>query len=190
MFYRMPFILLCAAMMFAAAACSDQGTNAPPAKTQTQSANGLGQPAQLAPGAKSGGTRTPAKNLTADDVAKLKWLVGSYKGSGADKPFFNRYRLDGTTLKVQGFEDEAMTKQTQAADYELIDGMFANPSGDHRFAASEITDDHVQFVTLTDGNAAYRLEKADGGKVRAVLESTGPDGKPSNTTLTMEPLKK
>ena len=27
-------------------------------------------------------------------------------------------------------------------------------------------------------------------KVRAVLESTGPDGKPSNTTLTMEPLKK
>jgi hypothetical protein len=83
-----------------------------------------------------------------------------------------------------------MTKQTQAADYELIDGMFANPPGDHRFAASEITDDHIQFVSLTDAAAAYSLEKLDGGKVRATLESPGPDGKPSRTSYTLEPLNK
>ena len=188
MFYRMPFILLCAAMIFAAAACSDTGTNAPPAKTQ--SANGLGQPAQLSPGAKSGGTRTAAKNLTAADVAKLKWLVGTYRGSGAEKPFFNRYRLEGTTLKVQGFEDEAMTQQTQAADYELMDGMFANPIGEHRFAASEITDDHVQFVSVTDEGLAYRLTKLDDGKIKATFENPGADAKASHTTLTLEPLKK
>jgi hypothetical protein len=188
MLYRMPFILLSAAIMFAAAACSDKGTNAPP--TAAQNANGAGQQSQSSPAPRSGGSQTPAKNLTPADVAKLKWLVGNYRGSGAEKPFFNRYRLEGTTLKVQGFEDEAMTQQTQAADYELIDGMFANPSGDHRFAATEITDDHVQFVTLTDGTAAYKLEKLDGGKVKATLESTGPDGKPSNTSFTLEPLKK
>ena len=184
----MPFILLCAAMMFAAAACSDKGANAPPAKAQP--GNAVGQPPQSSPGAKSGGPRTPAKNLTADDIAKIKWLVGTYRGLGADKPFFNRYRLEGTTLKVQSFDDEAMTKQSQAADYELIDGMFANPSGEHRFAASEITDDHIQFVTLTDGKEAYSLEKLDGGKVRATLESTGPEGKPNRTSYTMEPLNK
>ena len=175
-------------MMFAAAACSDKGTNAPPAKGQP--GNAAGQPPQSSPGTKSGGSRTPAKNVTADDIAKIKWLEGNYRGLGADKPFFNRYRFAGTTLKVQSFEDEAMTKQNQAASYELIDGMFANPSGEHRFAASEITDDHVQFVTLSDAAAAYRLEKLDGGKVRATLESTGPDGKPNRTSYTMEPLNK
>ena len=188
MFYRMPFILLCAAMMFAAAACSDTGTSAPSAKPQ--SANAPGQSSQSSPGSKSGGSRTAASNLTADDIAKIKWLVGSYRGLGAEKPFFNRYRLEGTTLKVQSFEDEAMTKQIQAATYELADGMFANPSGDHRFGASEITDDHIQFVSLTDPGAAYSLAKLDGGKIKATLESPGPDGKLNTTAYTMEPLKK
>ena len=140
------------------------------------------------PGLNSGGTRTPAKEPDRRRRRKAQTAC-LYRGTGADKPFFNRYRLDGTTLKVQGFEDEAMTKQVQAADYELIDGMFANPSGDPRFAASEITDDHIQFVTLADGSAAYSLEKLDGGKVKANLESTGPDGKPSRTSYTMEPIK-
>jgi len=188
MFYRMPFILLCVAMMFASAACSDQGTNTPPVKPQ--SANAAGQSSQSSPGSKPGGPRTAATNLTADDVAKIKWLVGSYRGLGAEKPFFNRYRLEGTTLKVQSFEDEAMTKQIQAANYELTDGMLANPSGDHRFAASEITDDHIQFVSLSDQGAAYSLEKLDGGKIKATLESIGPDGKPNRNSYTMEPLKK
>ena len=180
------FVLAVIGFSFITASCS----NAQLANTDTQPGVDQSRAQSPAPStAQASAQATPSKKFTAADVAKLKWLVGSYRGTGADKPFFNRYRLDGTTLKVQGFEDEAMTKQVQAADYELIDGMFANPSGDHRFAASEITDDHVQFVTLTDGTAAYRLEKSDGGKVKATLESTGPDGKPTRTSYTLEPLK-
>jgi hypothetical protein len=188
MFYRVPFIMLCALLTVAVAACSDQGTIAP--VTTSKPANSAAGPAQPSPGQQSAGRRTPAQNLTAADIAKIKWLEGSYRGTGADKPFFNRYHFNGTTLYVQSFDDEAMTKQTKSAVYELKDGMFANPSGDNRFAASEITDDLIQFVILTDASAAYRLERQGDGSIRATLESTRPDGKSDQNSYVLERLKK
>lgn len=187
MFYRVPFILLCAFLTVVAAACSDQGTNRPVSTSKTT--NSAAQPPQSSPG-QSGGRRTPAQNVTAADIAKLKWLEGSYRGTGADKPFFNRYRFTGTTLNVQSFDDEAMTKQSMAAVYELNDGMFANPSGDQRFAASEITDDLIVFVVLPDSSAAYRLERQGDGSVHATFESPGPDGKPNRKSFVLERLSK
>jgi hypothetical protein len=85
-----------------------------------------------------------------------------------------------------------MTKKDNASSFVLKDGMFANPEGESdRFAASEITDDKAQFTILTPGKSnAFRMEKADGGNVEAVLEWVGPDGNPNRKTITLEPLKK
>ena len=184
--HRISFTVLGASLVFAAGACSDQKTSVPAANTRsnTQAAS---PPA--APEAQRSGGRAPAQNLTVADIAKIKWLEGSYRGTGADKPFFNRYRFNGTTLNVQGFEDEAMTKQNDSAVYELKDGMFANPGGDTRFAASEITDDHIQFVSLNGKTAAYRLERLPDGSVRATLNWTGPEGSPETKTYDMERMK-
>ncbi|MFN2502099.1 MAG: hypothetical protein ABR530_08815, partial [Pyrinomonadaceae bacterium] len=38
---------------------------------------------------------THASRLTAADVAKLKWIIGDWRGSGENqKPFFERYRFE------------------------------------------------------------------------------------------------
>jgi hypothetical protein len=177
---RSTFSVLCAIALSITASCSNQraGLSA-----------GNAQIANAAADQRTGGPTTAAKNITGADIAKLKWLVGSYEGTGADKPFFNRYRFNGTTLYVDGFEDKAMTKQTQSAVYELKDGMFANPTGDVRFAASEITDDHVQFVTITGKPISYRLSRESDNSVRATLEGTGPDGSRDSRSYVMERMR-
>lgn len=134
--------------------------------------------------------RTPAKGVTAADIAKVKWLEGSWRGKGAAKPFFNKYHFSGTTLDVESFDDEAMTKKVDSAHYVLQDGMFQTPEGKDRFAASEITDDYIQFVTLTGTSAAFRMEKVGDGTLKATVEMTGADGNPNRASYILEPLKK
>ena len=34
---------------------------------------------------------TPRNNFTTADVAKLKWIEGTWRGMDGDKPFFERY---------------------------------------------------------------------------------------------------
>lgn len=180
--------MICAVLAVASAACSDQGTQVAVNRNATTSNVPVSPP--VSPAQRTG-SQTPAQNITAADIAKLKWLEGSYRGTGAEKPFFNRYRFSGTTLKVQSFEDEAMTKQQAATSYELTDGMFANPSGDERFAATEITDDHIYFVSLKAGStASYKLEKKADGSVKATTSMIGADGQPAVSSYGLERLNK
>jgi hypothetical protein len=184
----MSLFMICVAALAASFGCSGSGTNSPATGPQTANVNNTA-PAS-SPGQQTAGALEPAKNLTAADVEKIKWLEGVYKGTFNDKPFYNRYRLEGTTLKVNRFEDEAMTKQTEFATYELKDGMFANPTGEPRFAAVKMTEDTVQFVTLSGTTASYKLEKKADGGIHATLESAGLGGKPSKNSFELERLKK
>jgi hypothetical protein len=43
------------------------------------------------------------------DIAKLKWLEGTWKGMDGDKPFFERYRFEGDSkMIVEGSEAISM----------------------------------------------------------------------------------
>ena len=135
-------------------------------------------------------TKPALKNVTAKDIAKIDWINGSFKGTGADKPFYNRYTLSGTTLRIESFDDEAMTKFMDKSVYELKDGMFANPTGQDRFAASEISDDVVEFVAITEKPAILRYERVGDGTFKAIFEYTGADGNQARVSYIMVPLKK
>ena len=56
---------------------------------------------------------TPAK-LTAEDLKKLRWIEGTWRGTGVNQPaFFERYRWENdTTLAVDSFENEKLEKVT------------------------------------------------------------------------------
>jgi hypothetical protein len=178
----------CAVVSFAAAGCSDKAANIPPANpSAVNTAPAAPAAPASSPSQQAGVPLTAAKNLTAADVDKIKWLEGTYKGTAGDKQFFNRYRFNGTTLNVNSFDDPEMTKQRESAVYELKDGMFANPSGDHRFAAVEMTDSLIQFVSVTDGpSLSYKLEKQADGSVKATLGYNDASGRPLQTTYILE----
>jgi len=62
---------------------------------------------------------TPAK-LTAADLQKLRWIQGTWRGTGGEKPFFERYRFENaTTLAVDSFENEKLEKVTDTTLFEL-----------------------------------------------------------------------
>ena len=114
---------------------------------------------------------TPAKNFTAADVAKLKWIEGTWRGMDGDKPFFERYKIEGTTMVVDGFADETLAKVTDTDRFELKNGEFGKGEGDKRSAASEITDRYIQFVPAVAGKGnSFRFEDEGNGTWTAILE--------------------
>ena len=105
------------------------------------------------------------------------------------KPFFERYRFEGTTLIVDGFTDETLSHIEDTTRFELKDGEFGTEKGNNRSAASEITDDHVQFVPERGGNS-FRFERQPDGTWRAVLGWVEPDNTPKEKIYKMEPYKR
>jgi len=52
------------------------------------------------------------KKFTAVDLQKLRWIEGTWRGTGdVDKPFFERYRFENNSvLAVDSFEDETLER--------------------------------------------------------------------------------
>lgn len=183
--------LLVFALCFAGG-CSKPASE--PTNAVAPSANNVNAPPPAAVPANSGVSaapvRSPSNKFTEADVAKLKWLQGTWKGINDGKPFYERYRFEGSTLVVEGFDDEKLTNVSDTSRFELKNGEFGNTEGDQRSAATEITDDHVQFVPVGGSGNSFRFERQSGGTWQAVLEWTGPDNNPRRKTYIMEPFKK
>ncbi len=139
---------------------------------------------------------TPSNQFTEADLAKLKWLEGTWKGTGAKNPFFEAIRFDGTTMIIETYADETMSKVTETARFELKDGEFGHTVDDQRSAASTITDTSVEFVpapVLPGGpvrGSTFRFEKRDDGTWNAVLGVPATSHRPaSENAYKMEPFK-
>jgi len=131
------------------------------------------------------------KDITPADIARIKWLEGTWRGSGeGQEPFYERYHFDGTTMTEESFSDENLANVTESAQYKLINGEFRHTQNAKRVAASEITDDHIQFVPVVGDGNSFRFEKQPGGKWRAVLEWPATGDQPAKQKIyNMEPYK-
>jgi hypothetical protein len=133
---------------------------------------------------------TPSKAITAADIAKLKWIEGTWRGMDGEKPFFERYRFDGTTMIVETLTDETLAKVEDTSRFELKDGEFGSTQGERRSAASSITADAVQFVPAAGGGNDFRFERQTDGTWHAVLEWVDKEKKPQKKIYKMEPWPK
>jgi hypothetical protein len=132
----------------------------------------------------------PKTSFTAADVAKLKWIAGDWRGMDGDKPFYERYRFEGTTMIVETYADETFSNAPEVSRFELKNGEFGSSEGERRSAASSITDDSVQFVPVSGGGNSFRFERQPAGKWRAVLEWPATNDKPARQKIyLMEPVK-
>jgi len=131
---------------------------------------------------------TPARNFTTSDVAKLKWIEGTWRGMDGDKPFYERYTIENDAMIVEALTDGDPTKVETADRFELKNGEFGKGEGDHRSAASEIGDGFVQFVPAgaVKGNS-FRFERQPDGSWHAILEWPATGDKPARSkTYKME----
>ena len=133
---------------------------------------------------------TPSNKFTAADVAKLKWIEGTWRGMDGDKPFYERYRIEETAMVVEVLKADG-SPDGEPGRFELKNGEFGKDEGNNRSAASEITDDHIQFVpAVPDKGNTFRFERQSNGTWRAVLEWTAKANRPAGQKIyIMEPWK-
>ena len=117
-----------------------------------------------------------ATNFTKADIAKLKWIEGTWRGSGVDQaPFFERYRFENeTTLAVDTFPDEKLDKVEDTARFELKNGQFGNGS----YVASSIDDKGISFEPVKESNS-FRWERVSDNSWKATLNWPARGNKPA-----------
>ena len=142
------------------------------------------------PVAQSTAQSTPSKKFTAADVAKLKWIEGTWRSMDGDKPFYERYEIEETAMVVELLKADGSV-DGEPGRFELKDGEFGKDEGHNRSVASEITADHIQFVPAVPGKMnSFRFERQPNNTWRAVLEWPATADKPARQKIyTMEPVK-
>lgn len=133
---------------------------------------------------------TPSNKFTTADVAKLKWIEGTWRSMDGDKPFYERYKVEETALVVETLKADG-SRDGDPDRFELKDGQFGKGEGDKRSAASEITADYIQFVPAVPGKLnRFRFERQSNGTWRAILDWPATADKPARQKIyIMEPWK-
>lgn len=162
---QLPILILVASQFFNAS-CAKNPTSAPTQNASPQ--------------------KPILKNITPADLAKLRWIEGSWRGTGdIDKPFYERYKFENeTTLAVESFDDEKFAKATDVSRFELKDGEFGStdPEG-RRSAASAIDTNSVTFEPVVKSRNTFRFERESENSWKAVLTWPATDKAPAGQRI-------
>jgi hypothetical protein len=118
------------------------------------------------------------KLITTADLQKLRWIEGSWRGTGVDQaPFFERYRFENeTTLAVDTLEGEKVTDTTR---FELKDGEFGGGSEGSRYVATALDEKSITFAPVTKARNSFRWQRETADSWKAVLNWPAANGKPA-----------
>lgn len=109
-------------------------------------------------------TPTP-KEITAAELKNLRWIEGSWKGTGdIDKPFYERYKFENdTTLLIESADDESFSKITDATRYELKDGAFGKFGEGSQWVVTAFDQNSITFapVAKARNGLIWQRESAD-----------------------------
>lgn len=108
--------------------------------------------------AQEGQSKQTQQSFTASDLKKLRWIEGTWRGIGdVDKPFFERYHFENeSTLVVESFSYETLSKVNEVTRFELRDGKFGNLGEGARWAATRIDDGSITFEPVARARNSFR----------------------------------
>ena len=135
----------------------------------------------IGPGCASRSAQTPAKKMTPADLQKLRWIEGTWRGTGINQPaFFERYRFEGdSVLAVDGFDDEKLTRVTDTTRFELKDGEFGGGSEGSRYVASTLDDNSILFVPVIKARNSFIWKRETKDSWTAIIRWPATDTKPA-----------
>ena len=127
------------------------------------------------------GTQTAiskAKPLTAADLQKLRWIEGSWRGSGDKQAaFFERYRFENeTTLAVDSLEGDKVTDTTL---FVLKDGEFGGGNEGSRWVATSLDENSILFEPVTKARNSFSWQRETKDSWKAVIKWPANKDKPA-----------
>ena len=141
--------------------------------------------AQPAPPAQS--PSPSPKSITTNELAKLRWIEGTWRGTGIDQPpFYERYKFENdSTLVVEGLADETLSKVNDTSRFELKDGHFGHSEGESGSVATALDDNSITFAPVGKGNY-FRFQRESENSWKAILNWTAKDGTAKERIYHME----
>jgi hypothetical protein len=129
------------------------------------------------------------KLITTADLAKLRWIEGSWRGTGDEQPpFYERYKFESdSTLVVETLADETLSKVSDVSRFELKDGHFGSGTPDSGSVATALDDNSITFAPLGKGNF-FRFQRESDNSWKAVLNWTDKNGAPKERIYHMARL--
>ena len=125
------------------------------------------------------------KKFTSTDLKKLRWIEGTWRGTGGGvPPFVERYKLESdTTLAVESLEGEKSDKVTDVTRFELKDGEFGGGSEGSRYVATSIDDKSVTFDPVVKARNSFRWEYESENSWKAILSWPATDKGPAKQRI-------
>ena len=109
---------------------------------------------------------TASAVLAANAMSQLRWLDGSWRGSGNDQaPFYERYRVaDDSTMVVEGYPDSTFAAANDTSQLQLRGGTLSlvGQTGS-RWVATALSEGEVTFAPAARATNGFtwRRESAD-----------------------------
>ena len=132
------------------------------------------------------GQATPSPTVTggtftAADLQKLRWIEGTWRGTGGGvPPFVERYKFESdSVLAVESLEGEKLDKVTDVTRFELKDGQFGGGSEGSRYVATALDDKSVTFGPAIKAKNFFRWERESENSWKAVIYWPATDKKPA-----------
>jgi len=128
------------------------------------------------------------KPITTADLVKLRWIEGSWRGTGDEQPpFYERYKFENdSTLVVETLADETMSKVTEVDRFELKNGQFGKSATDSGSVAIALDDNSITFAPLGKSRNFFRFQRESANSWRAILNWTDKDGAAKERVYRME----
>lgn len=131
-------------------------------------------------------TPSPApKRMAVGDLKKLRWIEGSWRGTGKDQPpFFERYRFESdSVLAVDSFDDEKLTRATDTTRFELKDGEFGGGGEGSRYVAVALDDNSITFDPVLKARNSFTWKRESKDSWKAILKWPATKDKPAGERI-------
>lgn len=121
--------------------------------------------------------------VTAADLVKLRWIEGSWRGTGVTQPpFFERYRFENdTTLVMEELDDQNQQTVKSTTRYELKNGRF----GTGEAVATALDDKGITFSPMNKNRNSFRWQTESKDVWKAILTLPATDRAPAKETIYM-----
>ena len=122
--------------------------------------------------------------ITAADLQKLRWIEGSWRGTGVNQPpFYESYRFESdTVLAVEGFDDEKLTKSNGIGRFELKGGEFGG-GGEGRYVAVALDDNSITFAPVLKARNSFTWKRESKDAWTAILKWPANKDKPAGERI-------
>lgn len=130
-------------------------------------------------------TQGELKRLTTADLQKLRWIEGTWRGSGVNQPsFFERYRFESdSVLVVDNFADDQLSKVTETTRFELKDGEFGGGSEGARYAAGALDDSSITFLPVLKVRNSFVWKRETKDTWTAIIRWPATNDKPARERI-------